>query len=304
MPRRAPATLARRGTASRDAASRGQSPLGVDLAAQAQSRTAGADTYAGCVWRKKRQRGRRDGRARGAMEKRRWVCALLCLLSLSPTYWFLSLLHPPPPPRPRSCLRRPSLTIPPHLTPGHSHSLACYPPIPTPTRDDFSLSFPFLGFFSPPLFALQYSFPASSPMRSPSSEPPSFPAFLRVSHHPRIRVPLHSRSLLSFCHSPSPPRAVSACCSAIHDITNNATTIKVFEQKCRAESIDFNAMDSRIRCMPHTAHLAATRQSASSPQEGFGSFTRSLSGDCCSSSPENLTSKADDAEIRAQSLRL
>ncbi|KAJ7434119.1 hypothetical protein B0H11DRAFT_2119417, partial [Mycena galericulata] len=104
------------------AAPHGQSPLGVDLAGQAQSRTAGADTCAGCVWRKKRQRGRRDGRARGAMEKRRSVCAFLYLLSHFPTYWFPSLLYPRPPPRPRSCLCRPSLTVPPHLTPGHSHS--------------------------------------------------------------------------------------------------------------------------------------------------------------------------------------
>ncbi|KAJ6559621.1 hypothetical protein B0H19DRAFT_944872, partial [Mycena capillaripes] len=43
--------------------------------------------------------------------------------------------------------------------------------------------------------------------------------------------------------------------------SNNDTMIEVFEQKCHAEGIDFNALDSRIRCMPHTAHLAAIKAS-------------------------------------------
>ncbi|KAJ6573645.1 hypothetical protein B0H10DRAFT_2348564 [Mycena sp. CBHHK59/15] len=41
--------------------------------------------------------------------------------------------------------------------------------------------------------------------------------------------------------------------------TNNDTMIEVFEQKCEAKGINFSAMDSRIRCMPHTAHLAALK---------------------------------------------
>ncbi|KAJ6576336.1 hypothetical protein B0H10DRAFT_1837022, partial [Mycena sp. CBHHK59/15] len=36
--------------------------------------------------------------------------------------------------------------------------------------------------------------------------------------------------------------------------TNNDTMIEVFEQKCEAKGINFSVMDSRIRCMPHTAH--------------------------------------------------
>ncbi|KAJ6472248.1 hypothetical protein DFH09DRAFT_477185 [Mycena vulgaris] len=41
--------------------------------------------------------------------------------------------------------------------------------------------------------------------------------------------------------------------------TNNDTMIEVFEEKCHARDINFSAIDSRIRCMPHTAHLAALK---------------------------------------------
>jgi hypothetical protein len=43
--------------------------------------------------------------------------------------------------------------------------------------------------------------------------------------------------------------------------TNNDTMIEVFEEKCQAKAINFSAIDSRIRCMPHTAHLAALKVS-------------------------------------------
>ncbi|KAJ7473699.1 hypothetical protein B0H11DRAFT_1340911 [Mycena galericulata] len=164
---------------------------------------------------------------------------------------------PQSPPRPRSCPRRPFLTVPPHLTPGHSHSLA-YPPI---TRDDFSLPSPFLVFRSPSLWftALLPCFLSDTFALLRASFVPRPSLHLPPRH--RICVPHHSHSHLSFCRSPSPPHAVSACRFVAHDATNNATTIKVFEQKCHATE----SIDSRIRCMPHTAHLTATRQSASSP---------------------------------------
>ena len=44
--------------------------------------------------------------------------------------------------------------------------------------------------------------------------------------------------------------------------TYNDTMIEVFEENCQAKAINFSAIDSRIRCMPHTAHLAALKVSA------------------------------------------
>ncbi|KAJ7852738.1 hypothetical protein B0H13DRAFT_1511358, partial [Mycena leptocephala] len=41
--------------------------------------------------------------------------------------------------------------------------------------------------------------------------------------------------------------------------SNNDTMLEVFEKKCHEKGINFSAMDSRIRCMPHTAHLAAIK---------------------------------------------
>ncbi|KAJ6609920.1 hypothetical protein B0H10DRAFT_1652196, partial [Mycena sp. CBHHK59/15] len=40
------------------------------------------------------------------------------------------------------------------------------------------------------------------------------------------------------------------------NVTNNNTTFEVFGQKCHSQCINFSAIDSRIRCMPHTTHLA------------------------------------------------
>jgi hypothetical protein len=38
--------------------------------------------------------------------------------------------------------------------------------------------------------------------------------------------------------------------------TNNDTLIESIEQKCIEEGIPFSAEHSRLRCMPHTVHLA------------------------------------------------
>ncbi|KAJ6600159.1 hypothetical protein B0H10DRAFT_2231031 [Mycena sp. CBHHK59/15] len=42
-------------------------------------------------------------------------------------------------------------------------------------------------------------------------------------------------------------------------VTNNDTTFEVFGQKCHSQCINFSAIDSHIRCMPHTTHLAAIK---------------------------------------------
>ncbi len=41
--------------------------------------------------------------------------------------------------------------------------------------------------------------------------------------------------------------------------TNNDTMIEEIEFRCQLEGIDFSARDSRLRCMPHTVHLAALK---------------------------------------------
>ncbi|KAF9025515.1 hypothetical protein BDZ89DRAFT_915822, partial [Hymenopellis radicata] len=38
--------------------------------------------------------------------------------------------------------------------------------------------------------------------------------------------------------------------------TNNDTMIEAIELKCHEEGIQFSAQNARIRCMPHTVHLA------------------------------------------------
>lgn len=43
--------------------------------------------------------------------------------------------------------------------------------------------------------------------------------------------------------------------------SNNDTLIEAFEAKCTVCDIDFRASDARIRCMPHTGHLAALKVS-------------------------------------------
>ncbi|KAJ7934291.1 hypothetical protein B0H13DRAFT_1560409, partial [Mycena leptocephala] len=38
--------------------------------------------------------------------------------------------------------------------------------------------------------------------------------------------------------------------------TNNDTLVAAFEHRCRQLKISFSARDARMRCMPHTIHLA------------------------------------------------
>ena len=41
--------------------------------------------------------------------------------------------------------------------------------------------------------------------------------------------------------------------------SNNDTLMEGLESKCREAGIEFSASDSRMRCMPHTIHLAAIK---------------------------------------------
>ncbi len=41
--------------------------------------------------------------------------------------------------------------------------------------------------------------------------------------------------------------------------TNNDTMMDELEDICRQEGIEFSAQQSRLRCMPHTVHLAALK---------------------------------------------
>ncbi|KAF9070583.1 hypothetical protein BDP27DRAFT_1149764, partial [Rhodocollybia butyracea] len=41
--------------------------------------------------------------------------------------------------------------------------------------------------------------------------------------------------------------------------TNNDTLLEAIERKCHARNIPFNAQHSRLRCMPHTVHLAVLK---------------------------------------------
>ncbi|KAJ7868054.1 hypothetical protein B0H14DRAFT_2346720 [Mycena olivaceomarginata] len=41
--------------------------------------------------------------------------------------------------------------------------------------------------------------------------------------------------------------------------TNNDTMVEALEQKCRKENIPFSSSRVRMRCMPHTVHLAAIK---------------------------------------------
>ena len=41
--------------------------------------------------------------------------------------------------------------------------------------------------------------------------------------------------------------------------TNNNTLVAAIEQCCTEANIYFSAMESRMRCMPHTVHLAAIK---------------------------------------------
>jgi hypothetical protein len=41
--------------------------------------------------------------------------------------------------------------------------------------------------------------------------------------------------------------------------SNNDTMVQHFKEKCEERDIDFDADEARIRCMPHTVHLAALK---------------------------------------------
>jgi hypothetical protein len=41
--------------------------------------------------------------------------------------------------------------------------------------------------------------------------------------------------------------------------SNNDTMTLHFQKKCEERNIEFDAEEARIRCMPHTAHLAALK---------------------------------------------
>ncbi|KAJ7455098.1 hypothetical protein FB451DRAFT_942004, partial [Mycena latifolia] len=41
--------------------------------------------------------------------------------------------------------------------------------------------------------------------------------------------------------------------------SNNDTMASHFQKKCEERNIEFDAEEARIRCMPHTAHLAALK---------------------------------------------
>jgi hypothetical protein len=43
------------------------------------------------------------------------------------------------------------------------------------------------------------------------------------------------------------------------DATNNDTMMEEIEDLCHVEGINFSAQHSRLRCMPHTIHLAALK---------------------------------------------
>jgi hypothetical protein len=40
---------------------------------------------------------------------------------------------------------------------------------------------------------------------------------------------------------------------------NNTTMVEAIETRCRKHGIDFSATRSRLRCMPHTCHLAVLK---------------------------------------------
>ena len=41
--------------------------------------------------------------------------------------------------------------------------------------------------------------------------------------------------------------------------SNNDTLMEVLEIKCHDAGVEFSASDSRMRCIPHTIHLAAIK---------------------------------------------
>ena len=41
--------------------------------------------------------------------------------------------------------------------------------------------------------------------------------------------------------------------------SNNDTMVTAFEARCQKHGIEFSASHSRLRCMPHTCHLAVLK---------------------------------------------
>jgi hypothetical protein len=41
--------------------------------------------------------------------------------------------------------------------------------------------------------------------------------------------------------------------------SNNDTLVEHFAIKCREEGVEFDASNARMRCLPHTIHLAALK---------------------------------------------
>ena len=41
--------------------------------------------------------------------------------------------------------------------------------------------------------------------------------------------------------------------------SNNNTLMTSLEQRCQERGVQFSARDARMRCMPHTVHLAAIK---------------------------------------------
>ena len=52
--------------------------------------------------------------------------------------------------------------------------------------------------------------------------------------------------------------------------SNNNTMMTSLERRCRQQGIQFSAEDARMRCMPHTIHLAALKASFLLVLEGIG----------------------------------
>ncbi|KAI0285420.1 hypothetical protein BGY98DRAFT_896724, partial [Russula aff. rugulosa BPL654] len=41
--------------------------------------------------------------------------------------------------------------------------------------------------------------------------------------------------------------------------SNNDTMVTAFEARCQKHGVEFSASHSRLRCMPHTCHLAVLK---------------------------------------------
>ncbi|KIL62624.1 hypothetical protein M378DRAFT_47941, partial [Amanita muscaria Koide BX008] len=51
--------------------------------------------------------------------------------------------------------------------------------------------------------------------------------------------------------------------------TNNDTMMVAIERRCKEAKVYFSALESRLRCMPHTVHLAAIKL-----LEGIGALSK------------------------------